>query len=136
MKTKTVARTLLVFCLIQRLVGGVATQFAEGVLQQGVLLIEVVDGLFPCTIVVHRTLHEETQEVLDTITTGTGGEVDEQTEVEAQGGCQDGVATEEVDLDLHGIAHPAEDVDIIPTLLVVLSRRIVVDTYLVVIVAV
>ena len=100
------------------------------------MLIEVVDRPLPCAVVVHRTLHEETQEALDAITACTGGEVDEQTEVETQGGCQDGVAAEEVDLDLYGIAHPAEDVDIIPTLLVVLSRRIVVDTYLVVLVAV
>jgi hypothetical protein len=49
---------------------------------------------------------------------------------------EDRVAAEEVNLDLHRIAHPAEDVDVIPSLLVVLARWIVVDTNLVVNVAV
>ena len=121
---------------IDRLVCRVAAHFAEGVFQHGILLIEVVDRLLSYPIIVHRTLHEETQEALDTVTACTGGEIDEQTEVETQGSCQDGVATEEVDLDLHGIAHPTEDVDIVPALFVVLSRRIVVDAHLVVVIAV
>src|SRR5271167_929770 len=45
------------------------------------------------------------------------GEVEKQNQVECDGSCEDGVAAEEVDLDLHGIAEPSEDVDIVPAFL-------------------
>ena len=119
---------------IQRFVGGVATHLAECILQHGVLLIEVVDRLLPYPIVVHRTFQEEAQEVLNAITPCTGCEIDEQTEIKTHRCCQDRVATKVIDLDLHGIAHPAEDVDIIPRLLIILTWRVVVDAHLVVVV--
>src|SRR6187402_275874 len=50
-----------------------------------------------------------------------------QAEIERQRSSEDGVAAEEVDLKLHGIAKPAENVDIIPTLLVIPAGRIVVN---------
>ena len=46
---------------------------------------------------------------------------------------KNGVAAEEVDLDLHGVAHPSEDVEVVPSLLVVVAGRIVVDANLVVV---
>lgn len=81
----------------------------------------------------HRCLEEEAQEALDAITTSTSCEVAQQGEVEQQWSSEDRVAAEEVDLDLHRIAHPSEDVDVVPSLLVVVARWIIVDTYLVIV---
>ena len=47
-----------------------------------------------------------------------------------------GVAAQEIDLDLHGVAEPSEDVDVVPTLFVISARRVVVDADLVAEVAV
>src|SRR5437879_7560394 len=58
------------------------------------------------------------------------GEVEEQGEVEHDRRRQDRIAAQEVDLDLHRIAEPPEDVDVVPPLLVVSPRRIVIDPYL------
>ena len=55
------------------------------------------------------------------------GEVKEQRQVEHDGCGQDRVATEEVDLDLHRVPHPSEDVDGVPALLVVAAGWVVVD---------
>lgn len=44
-----------------------------------------------------------------------------------QGGSKDRVTTQEVNLDLHGVTHPAEDVNVVPTLFVVTTRWVVVD---------
>ena len=60
------------------------------------------------------------------------GKIQEEDEVERDGRGKDGVAAEEVDLDLHRIAEPAEDVDVVPALFVVAARRVVVDANLVV----
>ncbi len=60
------------------------------------------------------------------------GEVEEQHQVERDGRGKDRVAAEEIDLDLHRVAEPAEDVDVVPALFFVAARRIVVDANLVV----
>ena len=54
-------------------------------------------------------------------------EIEEEREVEDDRRGQDGVAAEEVDFDLHGVAEPAEDVDVVPAFFVVAARRVVVD---------
>src|SRR5437762_12015549 len=54
-------------------------------------------------------------------------EVEEQYEIEHNGRRQDGIAAEEVNLDLHRIAEPAEDIDVVPTFFVVAARRIVIN---------
>ena len=64
------------------------------------------------------------------------GEVQEERQVQDDRGGQDGVAAEEVHLDLHGVAHPSEDVDGVPALLVVATGWVVVDANHVVDVAV
>ena len=84
----------------------------------------------------HWRLEEEAQEALDAVTAGTGCKVAQQTEVEQQWCCKDRVAAEEVDLDLHWVTHPAEDVDVVPALLVVVARWIIVDAYLMIILGV
>src|SRR4029453_10600268 len=62
----------------------------------------------------HRALEVERQPLLDPAHPGARGEVEEEREVEHDGGGEDGVAAEEVHLDLHRVAHPAEDVDCLP----------------------
>ena len=122
--------------LINLLVSLISTHFADSVLQHSVLLEEVVHRFLTLCVVVHRSLEEEGEETLDATAAGTGGQVAEQAEVEQQRCGKDGVAAEEVDLNLHGIVHPAEDVDVVPSLLVVVARRIVVDAHLVVVLGV
>ena len=96
----------------------------------------MVNRHFALGVVVHRALEEEAQEALDAVTAGASSEVAEQHEVEAQGSSEDRVAAQEVDLDLHGVSHPAEDIDVVPTFLVVVARGVVVDAHLVEVVGV
>ena len=84
----------------------------------------------------HWRLEEEAQEALDAMTAGTGCKVAQQTEVEQQWSSKDRVAAEEVDLDLHWVTHPSEDVDVVPALLVVVARWIIVDANLMIILGV
>ena len=50
----------------------VTAHLADGILQHGVLLIEMVNSFLTLGVVVHRTLQEEAQEALRTVTTGAG----------------------------------------------------------------
>ena len=124
------------FILVNFFICLVAAHLADGILKHGVLTVQVVDSLFSNGVVVHWRLEEETEETLCAIATGTGSKVNEQTEIETYRSSKNAVAAEEVNLNLHGIAHPSEDVDIVPRLFVVVARRIVVDTHLVIIVRV
>ena len=96
----------------------------------------MVDSLFSLSVVVHRSLEEEAEEALYAVASCPSSEVAQQAEVETERRCEDRVAAEEVDLDLHWVAHPSEDVNIVPTLLVVVARRIIVDAHLVVVLSV
>ena len=122
--------------LVHLFVSGITAHLADGVLQHDILLEQVVNGNLVLGVIMHRALEEEAQEALSAPAASTACEVDEQTQVKAQRSCEDRVAAQEVDLDLHGIAHPAEDVDIVPALLVIVAGRIVVDANLVAVVAV
>ena len=59
-------------------------------------------------------------------------QVHEEDEVEREGRGKDGVAAEEVHLDLHRVAEPTKDVNVIPTLFVITTWRVIVDADLVV----
>ena len=96
----------------------------------------MIFGHFALRVVVLRAFEEETQEALCAVTAVAGSGVDEQHEVEAKRGGQNRIAAEEVDFHLHGVAHPTEDVDVVPAFLAVAARRIVVDAHLVVVVRV
>ena len=119
--------------LVDFFVSLVAAHLADGVLEHDVLLEEVVYGHLVDGVVVLRALEEEAEEALCAPASGTCGQVAQQDEVETEGGGQDGVAAEEVDLDLHGVVHPAEDVDVVPAFLVVVAGRVIVDAYLVIV---
>src|ERR1043165_6782132 len=54
-------------------------------------------------------------------------QVQEERQVQNYGRGKNGIAAEEIDLDLHRIAQPAEDVYVIPALFVVAARRIIID---------
>ena len=135
MATVTYLRILLI-CLIDFLVSLIATHLADSVLEHYILLEQVVNGDLILCVIVHRALQEEAQEALSAKTAGAVSEVHEQTQVKAQGGCQDRITAQEVDLDLHGITHPAKDVDIVPTLLIIIAGRIIVDAHFVIVVTV
>src|SRR5215469_10389514 len=58
-------------------------------------------------------------------------EIEEQDQVENDRCGKNRVTTEKIHLDLHRVAEPSEDVDVIPSLFVVAARRIIVDADLV-----
>src|SRR6202158_4585632 len=58
-------------------------------------------------------------------------QVEKQHEVEDQGCGEYRIAAEEVYFDLHRIAEPSEDIDIVPSLLGIAARWIVIDSHLV-----
>src|SRR5580765_5271606 len=60
----------------------------------------------------HGRLEVKRQPLLNAAHSGALGQVHEQHQVEHQRSGQDRVAAQEIDLDLHGIAQPSEDVDV------------------------
>src|SRR6185437_5780442 len=82
----------------------------------------------------HRRLEVETQPLLNSDTPQlrrTLCQIEEQDQVEHDRRCQNRVTAEEIDFNLHGVAEPAEDVDVVPTLFVITARRVVVNADLV-----
>ena len=120
--------------LIDFLISLVTAHFAESVLEHYVLLEQVVYRHLALSVVVHRALEEEAQEALSSVASCACSQVAEQHEVKAKRSSEDRVAAEEVDFDLHCVAHPSEDVDVVPSFLVVVARWIVVDAHFVVVV--
>ena len=110
---------------IQLLIGLVTAQKTYLVLEHGELLEQVVNRAL--VIVGHRLLDIEREPLLDAAQSGSQSQVGEQQQIQAYGRGEYGVAAQEIDLNLHGIVHPAEYVNVIPALLVVLTGRIVVD---------
>src|SRR5258708_23853451 len=69
----------------------------------------------------------ERQPLLHPTEAGSFSQVTEQSEVQYQRGRENRIPAEEIDLDLHGIAQPAENIDIIPALFIIAMRGIIVD---------
>src|ERR1019366_7109385 len=87
----------------------------------------------------HRRFEVEAQPLLDADTAQlrrTLRQVEEEHEIEHDGGRENGVAAQKIDLDLHRIAEPTEDIDVVPTLFVITAWRVVVNADLVADVAV
>ena len=83
----------------------------------------------------HRRLEVEAEPLLNAQALkfrAAFGQVEEQDKVENNRRGQDGIPAQEIDLDLHRIAEPAEDIDVVPTLFVITARRVIVNRYLVV----
>src|ERR687893_2180610 len=98
---------------------------AQGVLQLHQLDKEVVLGVELGQH--HRAIEVEREPLLDAPHPRAPREVQKERQVEDQGGREDGVAAQEVYLDLHRVAEPAEDVYVVPALLGVAAGRVVVD---------
>ncbi len=64
--------------LVDFLISLITAHLTDGVLQHGVLLVEVVHSLFALGVVVHWRLEEEAQEALGAVTAGTGSKVAQQ----------------------------------------------------------
>src|SRR6266508_2304078 len=107
---------------------------AKGVSELQVLDEEIVLGLQIRPR--HRRLEVEGEPLLDAGETRAPREVQKERQIEGHRRRENRVTTEEVDLDLHGLAEPAEDVDVVPPLLRVSPRRVVLDPDLVEILAV
>ena len=111
-----------------------APQIAQRVLQLGKLDEQIVLRVEERGA--HGALEVEGQPFLNAAELAALGEVHEQHQVEHQRRRQDAVAAQEVDLDLHGIIEPAEDIHIVPALFVVAARLVIVDMYLMLVIAV
>ena len=94
---------------------------------------KVVDRFFLFHVIVHGALEVEAHPGLNAAPFSAKGEVGTEYEVEHQGSGEDAVATEEVHLDLHAVilAHPTEDVEVVPSFLGITTRGIVIDAHLV-----
>src|SRR6187401_2870672 len=104
-----------------------ALQIAQRVLQLHQLNEQVV--LRVETGRVHGALEIERQPFLDAVHPGALRQVEEQRDVEDDRRGEDTVPAEEVDLQLHLIAEPSDEIDVVPSFLVVAARRIVVDAH-------
>ncbi len=74
-----------------------------------------------------RALEEEGEPFLNAVETATLSKIHAQSDIESDRSGEDGVTAEEVDLDLHGVSEPAEDINIIPAFFGITARRIVFD---------
>ena len=110
-----------------------AHDVAQRVLQLHGLYEEIVLGIDAGGRV--RSLEVEAEPLLNAKSAKTGrasGQIEEEAEVERERSGEDGVAAKKVDLELHGVSQPAEDIDVVPAFLVVAAGRVVVDANLVV----
>src|SRR5690242_18354741 len=80
----------------------------------------------------HGSLKVKRQPLLDAAHARALRQVHKQYQIQDQRCRQNRIAAQEVDLDLHGVAQPTENVDIVPPLLGVTAGRVVFDADLVV----
>src|SRR4051812_19976056 len=105
-------------------------QITQGILEFHQLNKQVVFGIKARGM--HRALEVETQPFLNALHPATLCQVEKQHQVQHQRSGENAVAAEKVDLDLHRIAQPSEDVDVVPTFFIVASWRVVMNPDLVV----
>jgi lipoprotein-anchoring transpeptidase ErfK/SrfK len=84
----------------------------------------------------HRALVIEREPLLDAAEAGAVREVHQDRQVEHDRRGQDRITAQEVDLDLHRIAEPSDDIEVVPTFLLVAARWVILDANLVIHVAV
>src|SRR5271169_4218623 len=97
----------------------------QRVLQLHQLNENVVLGIQPRSR--HGSFEVEGQPLLDAFHARALRQIQKQNEIQHQRSGQYGIAAQEVDLDLHGISEPSEDVDVVPPYLGVAAWRIVMD---------
>ena len=81
-------------------------------------------------------LEVEREPLLDSASAGPCCQIHEQRQVKHDWGCKDRVPAQEIDLDLHSIAKPSRDVDVVPAFFIITFRGVVVDSHLVIDVAI
>src|SRR5439155_15285680 len=104
-----------------------ALQVAQRVLQLHQLNEQIVLGVQ--TGGVNRTLEVEGQPLLDAVHAGAPRQVEKERDIEHDWSRENAVATEEIDLQLHRVSQPADQIDVVPPLFVVAARRIIVDPH-------
>src|SRR5688572_29388875 len=72
----------------------------------------------------HWTLQVERKPLRNPAHSGALREVEKNREIEHDGRGENRITAQEIHLDLHRIAQPSKDVDVIPALLVVAMRRV------------
>src|SRR5690606_14339243 len=108
--------------------------FAHQVAQR-VLQLHVLDEQVVLRVQVgrhHRALEVERQPLLDPAPPRAHGQVQDQRPVQHARRGEERVLAQEVHLDLHRVAEPTENVQVVRAFLVVPTRRVVVDPHLVV----
>src|SRR4051812_37229522 len=92
-------------------------QIAQRVLELDLLNEEVVLGIEAgCHL---RALEVEREPLLDPGQSGALREIEEQGQVEHQRSSQDRISAEKIDLDLHRVPEPPEDINVVPAFFVV-----------------
>ncbi len=102
-----------------------AYQMPKRVLQLHQLNENIVFGIKPRSGL--RCLEIERKPFLHALHSGPLREIHEERQIESKRCGEDRIAAHEIDLDLHLVAEPAEDVDRVPAFLVVAARRIIID---------
>ena len=87
----------------------------KGVLQLPVLDEEIVLRIQPLSGL--WTLEIEGEPLLDPGKSRSRSQIQKERKVKYDGSSQNGIAAKEVELDLHGVAHPPDDIDVVPSLL-------------------
>ena len=94
--------------------------FESDVLNENIVLLNV--SLFHM-----RALEIKGEPFLNTRHAGTPGEIQKQGKIQDNRSRKNRISTQKVDLDLHFITKPSEDIDIVPAFLGVTARRIIID---------
>src|SRR5258708_2530012 len=102
-------------------------QVAERVLQVHQLNKDVVFGIEGGSG--HRRFEIERQPFLHALHAGALSEIEEKSQIQNNGRSQDRITAEEVNLDLHLVAEPTKNIDVVPAFFVIAARRIVVDAH-------
>src|SRR5436190_5386817 len=102
-------------------------EIAQRVLQLHQLDEEIVFGIEAGRV--HGALEVERQPLLNPVHARPLREIEEKRDVEHDRRGENAVAAQEVDLQLHRVAEPPDQVDVVPAFLVVAARRIVVDPH-------
>jgi hypothetical protein len=106
---------------------------AESVFELRVLNEEIVLGVDALCVL--GRLEVEAEPLLNSETTQAGcasSEIHEEDKVEGERSGEDGVAAEEVNLELHRVTEPTEDVDVVPTFFIITAWRVIVNADLVI----
>src|SRR5204863_10117764 len=74
-----------------------------------------------------RRFEVEGKPLLNSLHAGALSQVEKQRQIQDDWRRENRVAAEKIDFDLHRVAQPAEDIDIVPTFFIVAARWVVVD---------